>query len=53
MAVLDIYTHPSWLDEFEDEDLWWEQQEVCPPEALSIDSGRVWWTAALDTTDDE
>ena len=43
MAVLDIYTHQSWLDEDDDQD-----DAVCPPELLIAG----WWSASADLNDE-
>ena len=48
MAILDFWTSASWLDDNEPDDA-----PEWPSEALTASQGVVWWTAALDTTEDE
>jgi len=53
MSILTMCPSPEWyepadlIDEDEDDAPEW------PSEALTASHGLIWWTAALDTTEDE
>ena len=54
MSILTMCPGPEWFeprDLIDDDDQ--DDQPAMPPEALSVSLGAVWWTAALDTTEDD
>jgi len=55
MSIASIYTYARWEDGPDDvvDFGYADNNPAMPSEALTSSQGAIWWTAALDTTEDE